>query len=65
LARRHRFVDPVATSSAPDTAGGFRAHNLDANGRAKDQQQQDVKASVKREARFRAEPVKDNQRVGG
>ncbi len=64
MARRNRDVAPVTASFPSDQVGGFRASSVEAKGRAKDQQHQDVKAWVKREERFRMEPVSDNQRFG-
>jgi len=63
LARRNRLIQPVAASFVSETAGAFRARTAKATGRAKDQDHQAVKAAVKREARFRLEPVNHNQRV--
>ncbi len=54
----------MTASFASDKAGGFRASSAEAKGRAKDQQHQDVKAWVKRQERFRMEPVSDKQRFG-
>ena len=64
MARRNRLLEPVAASFAPNGVGGFRAWSVEAEGRAKNQQRQDVKASVKRQERFRMEPVSHNQRSG-
>jgi hypothetical protein len=63
LARRNRLIEPVVAAPAADTALGYRARKADAADRAKNPQHQEVKASVKRQQRFRMEPVKHTQNV--
>jgi hypothetical protein len=65
LAKRNRILEPVTAAFVVDKAGSFRAHSsAEASGRPKDQQAQDVRASLKRQERFRMEPVSHNQRIG-
>ena len=64
MARRNGFVESVKASLAPKGVGGLRSRSSIATGQAKDHVSDVVKASAKREERFRMKPVDHSQHVG-
>jgi hypothetical protein len=64
MARRNGFVESVKASYTPSKVGGLRSRSSMGNAQAKDHLNEVVKASVKREERFRSKPVNHSQHVG-
>lgn len=64
MARRNGFVESVKASFASSRVAGFRSRTSIGNGKTKDQAHEVVKASLKRESRFRMKPVSHSEHVG-
>lgn len=58
---KRKGLDPVKASLSALPAGGFRIKRASSLGRAEKSQFQEVKASIKRQERFRSQPVKHSQ----